>query len=41
MKRLILLAIACALSACGGGGDQEPEDMVGPPLCVAQPGLCK
>lgn len=35
-----LAAILALLTACGGGGDQEPDDLVGPPACLAKQGLC-
>jgi hypothetical protein len=43
MKKLILIALCVALSACGGGGDDGDDEHVDnrPPNCVEHPNLCK
>ena len=42
MKKLMLIALCVALSACGGGGDDGDEHVdQRPPNCVKTPELCK
>lgn len=43
MKKLMMIALCVALSACGGGGDDGDDKNVDnrPPNCVEHPSLCK
>ena len=35
------VALLCTLSACGGGGDPEPQSSTQPPDCAAHPEQCR
>lgn len=35
------VALCIALAGCGGGGDDPPDQQIGPPDCRARPELCQ